>query len=246
MECKRALAIALLGAFSFLGQYTIPAHTGATAHSAGTWAIVQFKYWSSSGAGTGGGTCLVAGTTCAVTVSAVGAGHALICFSNMGHTLSATLSSCSGETTTSAPNFFSWNSSDGGQDARYVLSAAGGETTVTCTQSSISGLNSCGIFEASYSGPSVSYDNSNHSTPTACTSCAGQTLTLTGTNDFIMAAMNPGLNVTAVSSPYSLNAGFSDDYGVAAAVNLSSGTGPTWTQSGSAAIQVAALALKGN
>lgn len=217
-----------------------------TFSSAGIWASVQFKYWNNAGTGTGGGTCLIGATTCAVTVSAVGAGHTLIFWTNTGHTLSASLSSVSGETTVSAPSFFSWSSADGGQDARYVISATGGETTFTCTQSSISGLNSCGVFEASYSGSTPTYASSNTSTiGTNCTACSGQSLT-GNSNALVLQVFNPNNTVTAVNSPFSTHAGFTDDYGVAFAVGISATTLPTWTQTTSAKGQVAGLAINGN
>lgn len=238
---------AILSAVILLAQGGMGPGPG-TVHSVGSssFTLVQLKYRDSLGGGTGGGTCSTSGTTCSVTVSSVGAGHSLIAFSMYGHTGQVTLSSVNGETWTSCPTCAGGQSGNGFTDAKYVLSATGGETSFTCTADiTPTGYNSCGIVELSWSGSSVTYADSNKASDTSCTSCAGIALTVSGTNAIFQMGI-PAQSLTAISSPYSTNAQFYSGSGEAVSLNTSSGTAPTWTGSPSGTVSVAAIALKGN
>lgn len=214
----------------------------------GTWTIVQFKYRDSLGGGTGGGTCATGGTTCAVTVASITATNQLVAFANAGNGFSVTLSSVNGETWSNCPTSCATGDSGAGWvDGKYVLSATGGETSFTCTFSSAPGAYvGCGIIEYHYTGASASIDVTGSADRTTCTSCAGVTLPLTGSNDAILQWALPAQTLSAVTSPYSTNAHFYSGSGEAVSLGTASGTAPTWTQSPTGTVAVAAIALKGN
>jgi hypothetical protein len=64
---------------------------------------------------------------------------------------------------------------------------------------------------------------------------------LAGSNDLIV-QMIWGLTPTAISSPYSTNSDFTSNGGFAAAINTTSGTAPTWTQTAATSV-VSAIAF---
>lgn len=215
-----------------------------------TWSLVQIKFWDGTN-GSGGGTCSVAGTTCAVTVSAVAAGNILACGFVYFDGTSHTLTNCGGgETWTICPAptcAVIGGGTTTGADGRFVLSAVGGETTITCTVNSApSGYFGCAIAEFHYTGPSASIDKVGTAATTACTACAGVTLTLTGSNDAIFTWGAPNNNFTAITSPYSTNAHFYGGTVEAVSINTASGTAPTVTQDVSGQVAIASIAIKGN
>lgn len=222
-------------------------HTAASS----TWSLVQFKWNDSNGSGTGGGTCSGSGSTCAVTVSSIGAGHILLAFGLSSITSGNVLNSISGETSTHCANCSQFDGSIGSIDARYVLSAAGGETSITCTlNAAAGGYNGCGIVEYSYSGPSASFDVAGSAVDSACTTaCAAQSLTLSGSNDAIVQIASPANALTTFSgAAYTNPKQFYSGVGIAGAINQSSGTSPgNWNQTGGAGtVLVVGIAVKGN
>lgn len=214
-----------------------------------TWSLVQLKEFDSTGAGTGGSACTGMGSAvCTVNVSAVGAGHALVCFSLISSTASTTLSGCGGGETWAAcsTSCNSFNAVTGNGDIRYTLSAVGGETSLTCTVAVApqNNYSLCGAAEFSLTSGSGAYDTSGTMSDATCTSCAGVGLTLSGSNDVILQIAAPGNSFSAVSSPYSTNSAFPSGVGIGVAVGISSGTAPTWTQSPTGIATGSALALK--
>ena len=187
-----------------------------------TWALVQHP--STTGCN---------GTTCAVTVTSTGAGHLLVFAALIGNTTS-TLSSVSGDGTwtvcgASCRSVSSVTTTEMG----YILSATGGATTITGTLSATSPW-SAAVLEYSYTSGPISVDAQGHrEQTTGTTSCAGVTLTLTGTNDVIVQIANPSGSISAVTSPYTSPADFPGGNGVAGSINTTSGTAPTWTQTSS-------------
>lgn len=219
---------------------------------AGTWTVVQMKYWDIGAVGTGGGTCTTSSPfTCAVTVSAIAAGNILVCGALYFDASSHTLSNCGGGETWTvcpAPTCASKGSgSTTGEDGRYVLSAVGGETTITCTVNSAPGTYyGCVIVELHYTGPSASIDAVGTASTSACASCPGATLGLGGTNDIIFTWGAPNNTFTAITSPYSTNAHFYAGSVEAVSLNTSSGAAPTVTQDIFDQVAIGAIALKGN
>jgi hypothetical protein len=264
---KIVLIIALLVCSKpTLAQVRIPGRGGTAPSSGGTFALVQFKFFDTNGAGTGGNSCRAAGigsgsgSVCTVNVEPVGAGHTLIAVGFSGNLTVRTLSSVSGETWThcAGANGCSFGSIGGTAflfqdlrgiwlDASYVLSATGGEETLTCTLSGTSaGYIACGIYEYSYSGASVSFDTSNGTTDFSCTTCAGIALTLSGSRHLIVQAAVPIKPLSAISGSYTNPAKFYDGVGNAGWVNATDGTAPNWTGSPAGLVTVMAIAFVGN
>ena len=212
-----------------------------------TWSVAQFKYYDVNGNGTGGSSCATGTSACTVNTTAIGAGHPVVVFLLTFDATQRTLSSATGESWAACPNCSSGTSSSGWLDMRYVLSATGGETSVTCNASgTAAGYIGCGVIELTYSGSSASYDTSNIITNSGCTSCAAPSLTLTGSNDAIIEIGMTENSLTAITSPWSTNGYFYGGTGEAIAVNQTSYAAPTWTQDSSGWMGGSALALKGN
>jgi hypothetical protein len=230
------------------------------------WTFVQAKYYDSMNGGTGGSACSANGTTCTVNVSAIGNGHVVIVASIAAVAGSAiTLVGISSETTTHCGNCNFGSSSSGWVDARYVLSATGGETTITCTVNMApTSYFGCLIAEFSYSGPSASYDTSNGAVLTGCTTCAGASLALKGSKDIILQVGSPansfgrsaagssqrqGAGFKGVSGSYIAippDAPFPSGAGLAYLANTADGAAPNWTQSPAGDATVMGIAIKGN
>jgi hypothetical protein len=260
---KIVLIIALLACSKpASAQVRIPGRGGVAPSSGGTFALVQFKFFYNNGFGTGGNSCRAGGSVCTVNVSPVGAGHTLIAVGFSGNLTVRTLSSVSGETWThcAGANGCSFGSIGGNGfghmteplrgiwlDASYVLSATGGETTLTCTLSGTSAKYiACGIYEYSYSGASVSFDTSNGATDSYCTTCAGIALTLSGSRHLIVQAAVRIKFLSAISGSYTNPAQFYDGVGNAGWVNATDGTAPNWTGSPAGLVTVMAIAFAGN
>lgn len=254
----RTLLFAVLGCASLVAQTTITPKTtispkttlSAGGSGGGIWTLIQIKFFDSGGLGTGGGTCLSSGTTCQVTVSSVAAGNKLVCAALYFDSATHTFSGCGGgETWTVCPAptcAVKGAGSSGGTDGRYVLSAVGGETQVTCTINSASNpYYGCLFIEYHYTGPSASIDVVG-TTDSVCTACAGVPLSLGGSNDAIATWGIPDNSFTAITSPYSTNAQFYDGTAEAVSMNTASGAAPTITQNVSGLGAIGAIALKGN
>jgi hypothetical protein len=214
------------------------------AGGAGTWTLVQIKYFDSTGGGSGGSDCDSIGTACTVNASAVGAGHKVVAFAMYASPTSKTLASVTGETWTHCASCA--GGGEGFLDAYYTLSATGGETSFTCTASgTLSGYNSCGVAEFAWSGASAAFDAGVVAVDTSCTACSGGgALTLTGSSDAILAIGMPANSLTAVSI-YTPQLSFPSGAGIATLINTTNGADPVWTHDASGAVAVMRIALKG-
>ena len=104
------------------------------------------------------------------------------------------------------------------------------------------------VWELKWTGSTKAFDVGGATAiGTACTSCTGQALTLTGANDVILQMINPENTCTAITggAGYTTYAYFGTTYpaGFAGAINTTTSTAPTWTcTSGKAAVSAMALA----
>lgn len=116
----------------------------------------------------------------------------------------------------------------------YVLSAAGGETSVSVAATFSGGFIAYVATVAHKSGtPTFDVANSIDIT-TNCTSCVGAALTLTGGSDFISRfGIEENGGTTAISGGYTLANPLTTDFDrlTAYLVNATSGAAPTWTVS---------------
>lgn len=253
---KRLIAFILFSAALACAQTAMPI-VGSTWKGSGaaspSFSLVQFKYNSSAGGGTGGSGCTTGQKACTVTVSAIGAGHLVFVFDFDGNSAvnalaSVTSSGGAGDTWTHCAGAHGCSfttAGTGNTDGSYVLSAAGGETSITCniTNNSASYM-ACGVIEYS-STTSVTFDTSNGGTDSLCTTCAGVALTLAGTNDVIIQLALPGDSISAISNAsYTDPKQFYDGAGLAGWKNTTTGTAPNWTQGSTASVTVMAIAFK--
>lgn len=201
-----------------------------------TWGLVQHKNKT---------TC--SGSSCAVTVTSTGSGHAIFVVVLPDTSSVTTISSVSGGGTyTHCSNCAVAISAGLAIDISFTCSSTSGATTVTANLSQSGGGGYVmEVIEYSYTN-GCSLDTSGSRTAlVALSNPPGVSLTLTGTNDVIVQGVNFTTSATAVSSPYSNPADFPGGDGVAGAINTASGTAPTWTATlGTGAF--AALALKEN
>ena len=254
MERIGALILWLLFALPCAAQYTIPQHTGAIAASGGgiTWSVIQNP---------SNLLCSVAASStaaCSLTAT-ITAGDALIACSVIytPTTSAPTASSMSGDGSwTHAPSAYGeviYSLVYAAEDCYYLPSATGGTSetfTFTWTTPSPSGTSypELALIEVKRSTGTASYDTSNNAQG-GTTNPPGANLTLTGTSDYIFHVIVSSVDITAASGAYT-NPFFNDatgnqDYAAyAGAVNRSSGSGPTYTSSGSAVFSDGAIALK--
>lgn len=159
-----------------------------------------------------------------------------------------TLSSATGDTFTHPTGVYNTvNASDPQYfDCVYRLSATGvtsGTFTWTWTGGNISNGMRVWLFESKWSGSSVAFDNTNNASDSACTSCAAPSLTISGTNDFVVQIGNPLDAMSAISGGYTGD--FSSGWGAAYLTGVASYSAPSWTQGASMAASVGVIALKG-
>jgi hypothetical protein len=195
----------------------------ATRPALATWTFKQAKCTgnSTTDACTSGTTCTISGLT------AITAGSTLVGISLHDTNPSVGISSINGETWTHCTNCrLDFGGNPGQVDGSYVLSATGGETSFIFTMNgTIGGLNVC-IYEAK-SSLTPAFDAANH----ASISGAAPTtvnLAISGTNDFLVAALNWSGSLTGVSAPYA-NMIDSNGNGTASNINTNSGNGAAFT-----------------
>jgi hypothetical protein len=197
--------------------------------------------------------------SCAVTTSSTAAGSLLVLYSSAQYAgtgyptvgaLTGVTDNGTSETWTHCPNSmvndsFNTNGKIHATDCYYILSAAGGATTVTAAWA-FSGLTSpsykvdAEVFEYSYTG-TIYYDTGNAIlTSAGCTNCTGPSGLLDGTADVVLQSayvLHANRSVNSVSSPYStaLTTDTSSNAlyaAFAAASAQASYSQPTWTLSG--------------
>lgn len=231
-----------------------------------TWTYKGMCYFNSASTSlgincTGGGSsCAVNTANCTITTTGTGGasiidkGDTIICDINGNNYSGAsgvTISSITGgETWVHPSGYANWIANAGSSDVNYALSAVGGETSLTVTNSGNSaGDQSFSCIFAHWGGTGgVTLDGTPATVVTsACTTtCTGPTLTLSGTHDFVFALFAPQNNATSVNAPYSVLAQFPFGDGIAPAVNVASWTTPVFVQSVSAQTTiVGATAFKG-
>lgn len=133
-----------------------------------------------------------------------------------------------------------------GVHGAYCLSAASGQTSITVNLSGINGGDTeYDILEYNWSGSSIALDGTPASANDSnCSSCAGVAQTLTGSRDVIV-QWTRGTTVTAISRFYTNPADFANNSGFGGAINTTTRTAPTWTQSQFDAA-VASMAFSGS
>jgi len=180
--------------------------------------------------------------SCSITIPSSGAGDAAIIWWRGGGGNNITAVS-GGGTWTIAANCAS-NFASRAVNCAYILSMAGGTTTVSVTFPTINTVSGFVYQEFSYTGSSMAVDvvGTNVSNSTSATTQTGLALTLGGSNDVIVQAIVPGLGATSITTYGSFAT--SSDIASASLVNTTSGTAPTWTLSGSSTATTGAIALK--
>jgi hypothetical protein len=188
------------------------------------------------------------GTTCSITVTAIGVGHVVfVGFGADALALSTTISSVTvAGTYAHCSNCHSTDASNNQADISTISGTTGGETivTVTISNSAAGGSWSIDMMEIS-SGLALSLDTSSSGTDAdcSCTTYAGVALTLGGSNDAIYQIGSPQHSVTAISGAYT-TVDLPNGVGFGLAINTSVGTAPNWTVNTTGNMAVAAIAFK--
>lgn len=185
---------------------------------------------------------------CAITVSAIGSGHLLVIQASdqagggANFITGANCSSTCGTwvVPTGTANQLN-NACCGAVSYAYILSSTSGATTITPTVSNARNY-FFAIYEYSYTPGPISVDTSNTNLNASCGSCAGITLSLTGTNDVIDQMIVSGTATPSAVTTYG-NFAHSSFTGFADLENTSSGTAPTWTVTAGQVV-VGAVAFK--
>jgi len=223
---RRALAaIALIIFWPFHPHRAPRAHTRPPHH---TWAAVQRAENTA---------CTT--NPCTITVSSTGSGHLgiVVIFDYTHHTV---ISSVSGggtwvhPTGSSSCNEYA-NSSD--VDCAYTLSTTSGATSITLSFGTTPGPYAAAEYgEWSYTASPASFDAAGVATTSSNTNPqTAVALTLTGSNDLIVQFLSGTWAATAISSPYTSQANFTNGYGFAGAINTTSGSAPSWTMNNTGA-----------
>jgi hypothetical protein len=126
----------------------------------------------------------------------------------------------------------------------YVLSSSSGVTTITATAATTGTWRDAGFYEIAYTGStSLDTDNAvNNSTSSA--SQAAPSLTLSGSQDFILQGIYSSVVISSISGTWNFNTEVSNTRGTAYLLNAASYTAPTWTLSSSGTCLVNAIAFK--
>lgn len=191
-------------------------------------------------------TCTTA--SCSKTGVTTTAGDLLVLCSAISAT-SPSYSSASGDGTWTHPTGVAGVQGTYATDCVYRLSATGGTgltINFTWTGSSVVG-NDIEFYEVRRSTGTATYDVGNKAT-SVCTSCTGPALTLTGTSDFIAQIGLFYNTFTAPGAPWTnpsdLDNGGNIHAGFLGALNQSSGSAITWSQSTSSVATMSALSFK--
>lgn len=201
-----------------------------------------------------------ASTSCAVTVSAIGAGHLLVVLAHIGNTQQLSSVTAAGETFTVIPtsggagNNCPFNS--GGNTTQvgcaYALKSVGGATTVTCNwNGTASGTNTtCGFYEVAFTAPRMFVEsNALNSSHGSAATFAGVdfsnnfTKFINGTNDIIFQFTNVSTGtVSSIDSSFVLD-NHVGQVADAHLLNTFSNTAPTWTNSVAATSIISGLSF---
>lgn len=225
----------------------------AAAGGGGTWSITQHKVLNSPSCD--------GGTSCSLTVTSTGTGHALIFFglgynnNNNVLTYSSTSGACASyghNAASDASRTYLANNTVSSIGA-YCTSSTSGVTSVTITSSVLAVNWSAEFIEAAWSGSTIAFDAAGATAITSnCSSCTGQALTLGGSSDLICQAINTSTDTPSAISGGAGYTAFTIDVdatyassGYACAINTTNGGAPTWTITSGQGV-VSAIALKGS
>lgn len=201
-----------------------------------------------------------ASSSCAVTVSAIGAGHLLVVVAHLGNTQTLSTVTAAGETFTVIPFSggagqncpFNGSGNTTQVGCAYVLKSVGGATTVTCNWSGTASASNttCGFYEVAFTAPRVFLEsnsaNGSHgsaSTFAGVNFAASYLTAINGTNDIIFQIANVSTGtISAINTSFVLdnNAAQVAD---AHRLNTFDNTAPTWTNSVAATSLVMGLSF---
>lgn len=197
-----------------------------------TWGLVQHPSNTSC-----------SGTSCSVTTTSTGSGHAIVVVAWMGTSSAITISTVTGGGTfTHCSACHVADSSGLAVDASFTCSSTSGTTSISIGLSSTVSSWAAEIIEYSYTSGCAIDTQGTRDQSSNSANPAGVTLTLTGTNDVIVQFINGSNSASAISGSYTNPADFPGGDGAGGAMNTTSGTAPTWTMtSGKAALGAIAL-----
>lgn len=208
---------------------------GGFSSSAGVLSVVQHFHYTTTPSCNGT-------STCAISVTSTGSGHALDVKLGLASTSAypalSSISDNKSETWTSCSSCF-LNATLAGPSYitlldEYVLSSTSGVTTITVSTAANVPFWDVEVTELASTTGAIYFDTGGKVTTnvsTNCTSCVGVALTLNGSNDAIIQQGYPQIAITGISGGGGYT-GFLDidwnSVGFAAALNTSNGAAPTW------------------
>jgi hypothetical protein len=204
--------------------------------------------------------CTVAGTgstqtiACTVTATATTAGNALILLSSIfgGSNTAPTFLSASGDSTwTHCPSSYATQAALETVDCAYILSAAGGATSITFNWTGNTSNTShfyadVELLEVHRSAGTASYDAGAATTVSGTASRVGPACSIAGTSDYVAQWIAESATIVSISgaaytNPFDLD-NTSVDAAFAGALNQSSAPAQTWTTSGDTSADGASMA----
>lgn len=145
-------------------------------------------------------------TTCAITMTSTGSGHLLVAEmqnGTTGTTISSFNTGCNGSWVISSATLLS-ATGIGSAELAYCTNSTASITSITITISTTFATGNVTIWEASSSLGNIALDSggtpaNTQSNSSACTTCTGVSLTLSGNNDFFAFVSLSGGTCSAVS-----------------------------------------------
>lgn len=196
----------------------------------GTWTCIQHRITQCGGSV----------SNCAITVTTTGSGHAAIVTSPIGSGTLTISSISDGTSTYSLPGCGGTDGTAGSIDSGYTTALASGKTSITVNYSGTASGPVVHFVEVGNSG-TIAYDTcANRDQSSNSTTPAGVTLTLGGTDDFIVQGITSAGTASAITNTWA--ALFSAGNGGAERVTTS-GAAPTWTNTNTRS-ELIATALK--
>jgi hypothetical protein len=247
------LILAILFALAPLLQSPMLPGPGPTTHGAPAWTVINHTPDSLPSACNNS-------ATCTVTFPAIGAGHflAVVIMTSGSNEPAYSGITGGGGTWNNCTACFSTATAEGFSESdiiAYNLDPSAGTDSLQLALSEAAGGWAIEVIEGAWSGTTVAYDAGNSvNAAQACsgTTCPGLSVSISGSNDFIIQANQPFQHtITAISggAGYTAFQDFLSSYGggVAGATGTTNGAAPSWTDSASGdSVLPSAFALKGS
>lgn len=178
-----------------------------------------------------------------VTVTSTGAGHTLVVGVVMG-SQQTIVSATGGTFTLCGVGCQNGDATSSWTDMAYTLNATGGTTSVVVTLNNNASGVVVTVWELSSTATITKDSGASVLQTTNCTSCTGVAPSISGTNDVVLTIAACGGTCSAITT-YAADPAtpWTAGDGAAHLINTTSGTAPSWTQSPTSHMAIAAMAF---